>query len=44
VDDILFGATNNTLCDEFSSLMSKEFEMSMIGGLRFFYHPSNQTM
>ena len=36
VDDILFGATNNNLCEEFSLLMSREFEMSMIGELTFF--------
>lgn len=36
VDDILFGATNNALCEEFASLMSKEFEMSMMGELTFF--------
>ena len=36
VDDILFGATNNNLCEEFSSLMSSEFEMSMMGELTFF--------
>jgi len=36
VDDIVFGATNNDLCDEFSKLMSSEFEMSMMGELNFF--------
>ena len=36
VDDIIFGATNNNLCDEFSKLMGSEFEMSMIGELNFF--------
>ena len=36
VDDILFGATNNSLCEEFSNLMSKEFEMSMMEELTFF--------
>ena len=35
VHDILFGATNNSLCEEFSNLMSKEFEMSMMGELIF---------
>jgi len=36
VDNIIFGATNETLCKEFSSCMQKEFEMSMIGELNFF--------
>ena len=36
VDDIIFGAINNDLCDEFSKLMRNEFEMSMMGELNFF--------
>ena len=36
VDDIIFGATSEHLCEEFSSLMGKEFEMSMMGELTFF--------
>jgi len=36
VDDIIFGATNNDLCDDFSKLMRNEFEMSMMGELNFF--------
>ncbi|KAJ4810455.1 Pol [Rhynchospora pubera] len=36
VDDIIFGSTNATLAQEFSSLMSSEFEMSMMGELTFF--------
>jgi len=36
VDDIIFGSTNATLCKEFSKLMQDEFEMSMIGELKFF--------
>ena len=36
VDDIIFGATNNDLCDGFSKLMRSEFEMNMIGELNFF--------
>ncbi|KAJ1700593.1 hypothetical protein LUZ63_000372 [Rhynchospora breviuscula] len=36
VDDIIFGSTNATLAQEFPSLMSSEFEMSMIGELNFF--------
>ena len=30
VDDIIFGATNQSLCGEFSELMKSEFEMSMM--------------
>ncbi|KAL3537664.1 hypothetical protein ACH5RR_001030 [Cinchona calisaya] len=36
VDDIIFGATNDSLCKDFSHLMQKEFEMSMMGKLQFF--------
>ena len=36
VDDILFGATNESLCKYFADLMSGEFEMSMMGELDFF--------
>ncbi|WJX93540.1 hypothetical protein P8452_75051 [Trifolium repens] len=36
VDDIIFGATNENMCEEFSNLMQSEFEMSMMGELRFF--------
>nr|KYP57466.1 Copia protein [Cajanus cajan] len=36
VDDIIFGATNDYLCKEFSSDMQSEFEMSMMGELNFF--------
>jgi hypothetical protein len=35
VDDIIFGSTNESFCEEFEKMMSKEFEMSMIGELRF---------
>ena len=37
VDDIIFGATNNFLCEEFSKCMHSEFEMSMMGELNFFF-------
>ena len=30
VDDIIFGATNVSLCEEFSKCKLSEFEMSMI--------------
>jgi len=36
VDDIIFGATNENICDDFSKLMESEFEMSMMGELKFF--------
>jgi hypothetical protein len=36
IDDIIFGSTNEDYCKEFGELMSKEFEMSMIGELTFF--------
>ncbi|XP_070056495.1 uncharacterized protein [Nicotiana tomentosiformis] len=36
VDDIIFGATNDSLCEEFAKLMGSEFERSMMGELNFF--------
>ena len=36
VDDIIFNATNHYLFDEFFKLMQGEFEMSMMGKLKFF--------
>jgi len=36
VDDIIFGATNETLCEDFSKLMQTKFEMSMMEELMFF--------
>ena len=36
VDDIMFGTTNGSLCEEFSKSMHSEFEMSMMGELNFF--------
>ncbi|RDX86324.1 hypothetical protein CR513_32357, partial [Mucuna pruriens] len=35
-NDIIFCATNEYLCKNFSDLMQREFEMSMIGELKFF--------
>lgn len=35
-DDIIFGATNKSLCQGFSKLMTGNFEMSMMGELNFF--------
>jgi hypothetical protein len=31
VDDIIFGSTNQSWCEDFSRIMTKRFEMSMIG-------------
>jgi hypothetical protein len=36
VDDIIFGSTNEKFCEEFSRIMTKRFEMSMMGELKFF--------
>nr|GEU88129.1 reverse transcriptase domain-containing protein [Tanacetum cinerariifolium] len=36
VDDIIFGSTKKSLCDEFEALMHKRFQMSSIGELIFF--------
>ena len=36
VDDIIFVSSNEESCKEFGELISKEFEMSMIGKLIFF--------
>jgi hypothetical protein len=36
VDGIIFGSTNETFCEEFSRVMTKRFEMSMLGELKFF--------
>ena len=36
VDDIVFGSTDEKLCQEFSKAMQGEFEMSLMGELNFF--------
>jgi hypothetical protein len=36
VDDIIFGSTNTSFCEEFSKIMTDRFEMSMIGELKYF--------
>nr|GEV87258.1 hypothetical protein [Tanacetum cinerariifolium] len=36
VDEIIFGSTKKSLCDEFEALMHKRFQMSSIGELTFF--------
>nr|GEU92393.1 retrovirus-related Pol polyprotein from transposon TNT 1-94 [Tanacetum cinerariifolium] len=35
VDDIIFGSTSQSLCDDFVKIMRDEFEMSMMGELNF---------
>ena len=36
VDDIIFGSTNDELCEWFSKCMHSEFDMSMMGELNYF--------
>jgi hypothetical protein len=36
VDDIIFGSTNQKSCEEFSRVMMKTFEMSMMDELNYF--------
>ena len=36
VDDIIYGSTNHYFCEEFSRIMTKRFEMFMMGELKFF--------
>lgn len=36
VNDITFNVTNESLCKEFSEIMQNEFEMSMMGKLKYF--------
>ena len=36
VDDIILGAINEKICEEFATCMQNEFEMSMMGELNFF--------
>ncbi|GJV79499.1 putative ribonuclease H-like domain-containing protein [Tanacetum coccineum] len=36
VDDIIFGSTKNSWCDEFEALMKSRFQMSSIGEITFF--------
>jgi hypothetical protein len=37
VDDIIFGSTNASFCEEFSKIMTDRFEMSMMGELKYFF-------
>jgi len=36
VDDIIFGSTNEEMCEAFVKAMKSEFEMSMLGEMNFF--------
>ncbi|GKG11396.1 ribonuclease H-like domain, reverse transcriptase, RNA-dependent DNA polymerase [Tanacetum coccineum] len=36
VDDIIFGSTKKSWCDEFEALMKSSFQMSSMGELTFF--------
>jgi hypothetical protein len=36
VDDIIFGSTDKKFCEEFSRIMTRRFEMSMMSELKFF--------
>jgi hypothetical protein len=37
VDDIIFGSTNKSSCEEFSRIMIQKFKMSMMGELKYFF-------
>jgi hypothetical protein len=36
IDDIIFGSTNKSSCEEFSRIMIQKFEMSMMGESKYF--------
>ena len=36
VDDTIFGCTNHDISEEFARMMSKKYQMSMLGELKFF--------
>ena len=36
VDDIIFGCTNKRYSDEFGHMMQEQYQMSMMGELKFF--------
>jgi hypothetical protein len=36
VDDIIFGSTKKSTCEEFSRIMIQKFEMSIMGELKYF--------
>ncbi|GJZ39327.1 retrovirus-related pol polyprotein from transposon TNT 1-94 [Tanacetum coccineum] len=37
VDDIIFGSTKKSICDEFEQIMHNRFQMSSMGALTFFF-------
>ncbi|GJX58990.1 putative ribonuclease H-like domain-containing protein [Tanacetum coccineum] len=43
VDDIIFGSTNKSWCDEFEVLMQSRFQMSSMGELTFFLEASHNS-
>ena len=42
VDDIIFGSTNEKFCEKFSRIMTKRFEMSLMGELKFLVFKSSK--
>lgn len=36
VDEIILGSTNEKMCEDFSNLTQSEFEISMMGEIRYF--------
>jgi hypothetical protein len=36
VDDIIFGSSNASFCEEFRKIMIDRFDMSMMGELKYF--------
>jgi hypothetical protein len=36
VDDIIFGSTNKSSCEEFSRIMIHKFEIAMMGEFKYF--------
>jgi hypothetical protein len=43
VDDIIFGSTNESTCEEFSRIMTQKFEMSMMGGVEVLLRISSEA-
>jgi hypothetical protein len=43
IDDIIFGSTNRSFCEEFSRIMVRKFEKSMMGELKYFFRLPNQA-
>ena len=43
VDDIIFGSTNKSTCEEFSRIMIQKFEMSMMGEFEVFLRISSEA-